>query len=252
MIESNENFSMSDFTPTIRCNKSFVLSLVAKDGVRSLALLLSSMSIRMVGNRDELNGHEILVQCRQNKYGYCYDDFSTRTVIVDKQRNNSALRINTIPLTGESYGSNIIQAEIMDLGAVEFSLLNNNDFAVELLCICPEVYEFLSENLKQDPSIYYDVLDKSPSMIRHVPISVLTQIEFWKRVLTFWRNMDYFYYSMAIRAIPDIIGSNDELMMTLIEINILVFPLATGSIHSDTGLYNEFKRKLNEVFEKKS
>jgi hypothetical protein len=55
---------------------------------------------------------------------------------------------------------------------------------------------------------------------------------------------------MAIRAIPDIIASNDELMITLIEINILVFPLATGSIHSDTGLYDEYKRKLNEVFEK--
>ena len=140
----------------------------------------------------------------------------------------------------------------MDLGAVKFSLLNNKDFAVKLLHICPEVYEFLSESLKQDPLIYYYVLFKSPSMIRHVPISVLTQIEFWKTVLTVWSNMDYFDYSMAIRAIPDIIGSNDELMMTLIEINIMVFPLATGSIYSDIGLYDEYKRKLNEVFEKKS
>ena len=247
MIKSGENFSMSNFTSTIRGNETFIHALVAKDGVRSLALLLSFMSIRMVDHRDQVNDDEILVQCRKE---YGYGDSSKRTVVLDKCRNNSALRTYTIPLTREPYGSNIIKTEIMDLGAVKFSLLDDKDFAVKLLHICPEVYEFLSENLKQDPSIYYYVLDKSPSMIHHVPISVLTQIEFWKTVLTFWRNMDYFDYSMAIRAIPDIIGSNDELMMTLIEINIMVFPLATGSIHSDIGLYDKYKSKLNEEFEK--
>ena len=52
MIKSGENFSMSNFTSTIRGNETFIHALVAKDGVRSLAPLLSCMSIRMVDHRD--------------------------------------------------------------------------------------------------------------------------------------------------------------------------------------------------------
>lgn len=237
------NFSV--FTSTIRGNKSFVKAVVTYHGVEGLLKLLACEELRIIEHGDICKDNENQIRYLSLWY-YPRISISPMLLANAEQIGNDSGFFLTVYRVGKVFcGFNLKKACSLGRCAVQFKLLNDIDFVRDLLKICPRIFELLCKEVKDIPFLYYEAICNSPCMVKHLSRTVIEDFQMWKTVLTEWTaTKHYLYYRTAIQAIPVSIRENDDLMSELIQINILVLPLATGSISNDPGLCDRYTSHL--------